>query len=131
MIRTSGNSQTSVWYAFEWTRRPYGVVSAALLTLKADKKSIASTRSLFYVNDVFDVKDKVKHIKKAREVIGDSVLVKDKGANVFPFDYSLYGRARPPGPFGATRVRSSRVEALTRGLKKLLRTRFFFFNYRW
>lgn len=67
-----------------------GSVSAALLTLKEDKKSIASTRSLFYVNDVFDVEDKVTHIKAAREVIKNSALVKEKGAHVFPFDYGLY-----------------------------------------
>ena len=98
-------------------RRPCGWVSAALLTLKADKKSIASTRSLFYVNDVFDVKDKVKHIKKAREVISDSALVKNKGADVFALDYSLYGRARPPTGTGSIRgnTYSLRVAAYQRG----------------
>ena len=67
-----------------------GAVAAALVTLKPDNKTVASSRSLFYVNDLFDVRDKVKHIKKAREVIKQSDLVKKKGANVFAFDYSLY-----------------------------------------
>jgi hypothetical protein len=46
--------------------------------ITADNKSIASTRSLFYVNDVFDVKAKVTHMKAARKVIANSALVKDK-----------------------------------------------------
>jgi predicted RND superfamily exporter protein len=69
-----------------------GSVSDALTTLRVseDSTAIASSRSLYYVNDVFDVAAKVKHIKAAREAIKNSALVKDKGANVFAFDYALY-----------------------------------------
>mmetsp|Transcript_10021 Transcript_10021/g.16011 ORF Transcript_10021/g.16011 Transcript_10021/m.16011 type:complete len:1253 (+) Transcript_10021:58-3816(+) len=68
-----------------------GSVSNALLTLApGSATTIGSSRSLYYVNDVFDVEAKVAHIKAAREVIAKSALVKDKGANVFAFDYSLY-----------------------------------------
>ena len=69
-----------------------GAVSDALTTLKPDGRTITSSRSVFYVNDVFDLKQRTKHMKEARSVISDSRLVKEKGARAFAFDYGLYAR---------------------------------------
>jgi hypothetical protein len=61
------------------------------MTTTPDKTTITSSRSLYYVNDVFDIKQKMKHIEQARAVIADSRLVKENPeANVFAFDYRLY-----------------------------------------
>ena len=72
-----------------------GQIAQSLLILNTtatndDKAVIYGSRAIFYVEDVFTLEDKLKHIREARKIVDASKLVKEDGATVYPFDYQLY-----------------------------------------
>lgn len=67
-----------------------GEISRAFTTLGSNASIVTSARLLFYVEDVFDVDDKLAHIRQARSALKNSDIVARGGARAFPFDVALY-----------------------------------------